>query len=85
MNVYSKKRRLISALVKRFRKGDEAAQAELQQLLVDPANMAVFSKLFAESNEAKGLRMARAKNERIFYKSGGAKPLRGGAPGLGKR
>jgi len=82
---FSKKRKTIQVLVKRFRKGDEAAQAELQELLRNPEYMKVFSKIFYEPPGAKEMRLLRAKNEKTLYKSNARRPVPGGAPGLGKR
>lgn len=85
MASFRERRIEITQLVKSFRKGDVESQKKLQSLLQDEQYRKIFSKIYQATPEAKALQVLRSSAEKTQYKSSGARPIQGGAPGLGKR
>ena len=82
---FKEKQNELTALVKRLRKGDVAAQQRLQELLQDPDHRVILSKTFKLTPEHMARQAKKAREERIKYKGISGRPVQGGGPGLGKK
>jgi hypothetical protein len=71
------------ALVKAFRKGDPSAKSALAELASTQSGRRLISSAFKENDDARLLRIARAKSEKTVFKSP-RRPFQGGATGLKK-